>query len=87
MRDSPFRSRDEGQRTRLDPVDHAGNTGVVSPGAPTPQSPLGRKADTVVAQCREALSDEAFARAWEEGVALDANAAADWALQLWEKTE
>src|SRR5438552_12014667 len=42
MRDSPFRSRDEGQRTRLDPVDHAGNTGVVSQGAPTPQSSLGR---------------------------------------------
>src|SRR5437667_5908629 len=29
MRDSPFRSSDEGQRTRLDPVDHAGDTGVV----------------------------------------------------------
>ena len=30
-------------------------------------------ADTLEAQCREALSAEAFARAWEEGAALDAN--------------
>ena len=44
-------------------------------------------ADTLNAQCREALSDEAFARAWEEGVALDAIAAADWALRLWDETE
>jgi predicted ATPase/class 3 adenylate cyclase len=42
-----------------------------------------RMADTVEAQCREALSAEAFARAWDEGGALDANAAADWALHLW----
>ena len=42
-------------------------------------------ADTVEAQCREALSDEAFARAWDEGGALDANAAADWALRLFEE--
>ncbi|MBA2641458.1 MAG: tetratricopeptide repeat protein [Actinobacteria bacterium] len=42
--------------------------------------------DTVEGECREALSDEAFSRAWEEGAALDANAAADWALQLGEET-
>jgi hypothetical protein len=28
MRDSPLRSRDEGQRTRLDPVDHTGTSRV-----------------------------------------------------------
>ena len=44
-------------------------------------------ADTLKAQCREALSDEAFARAWEEGASLDAIAAADWALRLWEETD
>ncbi len=44
-------------------------------------------ADTLVAQCREALSAEAFARAWEKGVALDADAAADWALRLFEEAE
>jgi predicted ATPase len=46
-----------------------------------------RMADTVDAQCREALSAEAFARAWEKGVALDANAAADWALRLFAEGE
>ncbi len=46
-----------------------------------------RMADTVEAQCREALSAEAFARAWDEGGALDANAAADWALHLWGETD
>jgi non-specific serine/threonine protein kinase len=56
-------------------------TGAVS-------SPVRRaKADTLKAQCREALSAEAFTRAWEEGVALDADAAANWALRLWEETE
>jgi hypothetical protein len=40
-----------------------------------------------VQQCCEALSAEAFARAWEKGGALDADAAADWALRLWEETE
>lgn len=44
-------------------------------------------ADILKAQCREALSAEAFARAWEEGFALDANAAADWALRLFEEAE
>ena len=39
-------------------------------------------ADTVEAQCREALTAEAFTASWEKGVALDANAAAEWALQL-----
>jgi predicted ATPase/class 3 adenylate cyclase len=48
-------------------------------------SPVRRaRRDTFEAQCREALSAEAFARAWEEGAALDAIAAAEWALQLWE---
>ena len=44
-------------------------------------------ADTLVAQCREALTAEAFDRAWEKGVALDANAAADWALRLLDEGE
>jgi predicted ATPase/class 3 adenylate cyclase/tetratricopeptide (TPR) repeat protein len=44
-------------------------------------------ADTLKAQCRGALSAKAFAQAWEEGVALDANAAADWALHFWEETD
>jgi predicted ATPase len=44
-------------------------------------------ADTAVAEYREALSAEAFARAWEKGVALDANAAADWALRLLDEGE
>ena len=43
--------------------------------------------DTVEAQCREELSAEAFARAWEEGASLDAIAAADWALRLWAGSE
>jgi predicted ATPase/class 3 adenylate cyclase len=49
----------------------------------------GRRAmtDTVEAQCREALTTEAFSRAWEEGASLDAIAAADWALRYWEETE
>jgi tetratricopeptide (TPR) repeat protein len=42
-------------------------------------------ADTLVAQCREGLSATAFARAWEKGVALDANAAANWALRLFDQ--
>jgi tetratricopeptide (TPR) repeat protein len=46
-----------------------------------------RMADTVEVQCRDALSAEAFARAWDEGAALDAIAAADWALGLWAQTE
>jgi predicted ATPase/class 3 adenylate cyclase len=51
-------------------------------------SPVRRaKADTLEAQCREALSPEVFARAWEEGASLDAMAAADWALRFWEETE
>jgi predicted ATPase/class 3 adenylate cyclase len=43
--------------------------------------------DTVEAQSREELSAEAFARAWDEGGALDATAAADWALHLWGETD
>jgi hypothetical protein len=39
--------------------------------------------DTVEKQCRDALTPEAFTRAWNVGAARDANAAADWALQLW----
>jgi predicted ATPase/class 3 adenylate cyclase/Tfp pilus assembly protein PilF len=46
-----------------------------------------RMADTVEVQCRDALSAEAFARAWDEGAALDAIAAADWALRLWDDTQ
>jgi predicted ATPase/class 3 adenylate cyclase len=41
--------------------------------------------DTVEVQCREELSAEAFARAWEDGASLDAIAAAEWALQSWEE--
>jgi len=46
----------------------------------------GRKATTaaVEARCRAALSTDAFARAWDEGAALDAAAAAEWALHCWE---
>jgi hypothetical protein len=43
--------------------------------------------DTVEAQCREELSAEAFARAWEEGASLDAIAAAEWGLRLWVGSE
>jgi class 3 adenylate cyclase len=43
--------------------------------------------DAVEAECRAALSPDAFARAWDEGAALDADAAADWALQLWARSE
>jgi predicted ATPase/class 3 adenylate cyclase/tetratricopeptide (TPR) repeat protein len=46
-----------------------------------------RMADTVEEECREALSADAFARAWDEGGKLDATAAADWALGLWKQTE
>jgi predicted ATPase/class 3 adenylate cyclase len=46
-----------------------------------------RMADAVEAECREGLSAAAFARAWDEGSALDATAAADWALRLWKETE
>jgi predicted ATPase/class 3 adenylate cyclase len=46
-----------------------------------------RYAEAAEAQCREALSTEAFARAWDEGSALDAIVAADWALRRWEETE
>jgi predicted ATPase len=46
----------------------------------------GRKATTadVEARCRAALSTDAFARAWDEGAALDARSAADWALARWD---
>src|SRR5262245_13820276 len=46
----------------------------------------GRKATTAAfeARCREALSTDAFARAWDEGAALDAVSAADWALRSWD---
>ena len=33
--------------------------------------------------CRQALGPEAFAKAWDEGAALSAREAADWALGLW----
>ena len=51
-------------------------------------SPVRRaRRDTFEAQCREALSHEEFTRAWEEGASLDAIAAAEWALQLWEEAD
>ena len=36
-------------------------------------------------QCRDALSPEEFAQAWNDGAALDADAAADLALRIWER--
>jgi predicted ATPase/class 3 adenylate cyclase len=49
----------------------------------------GRRATTaaVEARCRAALSTDAFARAWDEGAALDAKSAADWALRSWDETQ
>jgi tetratricopeptide (TPR) repeat protein len=46
----------------------------------------GRKTTTAAfaARCRAALSTDAFTRAWDEGAALDARSAADWALRLWD---
>jgi predicted ATPase/class 3 adenylate cyclase len=55
-------------------------TGAVS--SPVRQT----RRDTVEAQCREELSAEAFTRAWEEGGSLDAIAAAEWALRLWDES-
>ena len=43
--------------------------------------------DTIEAQCRDTLPAEAFTRAWDDGAALDATAAADWAIQVWQETE
>jgi predicted ATPase/class 3 adenylate cyclase len=40
--------------------------------------------DEVEARCRTALSSEAFMHAWDQGAAMDANAAADWALSSWQ---
>jgi predicted ATPase/class 3 adenylate cyclase len=45
----------------------------------------GEMADAVEAKCREELSAEAFASAWEEGASLNAIAAAEWALRYWEE--
>ena len=42
--------------------------------------------DKIESQCREALTPEAFAAAWEQGAALDADAASDWALPAWEQS-
>jgi tetratricopeptide (TPR) repeat protein len=49
----------------------------------------GRGATTAAfeARCRALLSTDAFARAWDEGAALDTTSAADWALGLWEDTQ
>jgi predicted ATPase len=49
----------------------------------------GRKATTAAfeAKCRQALSTDAFARAWDEGAALDAMSAADWALRSWDDAQ
>jgi hypothetical protein len=41
-------------------------------------------ADAVALECQRTLTPNAFVAAWEEGVALDANAAVDWALEIWE---
>jgi tetratricopeptide (TPR) repeat protein len=41
------------------------------------------EADATEGQCREALTPDEFTAAWNHGAALDANAAADWALQIW----
>jgi predicted ATPase/class 3 adenylate cyclase len=43
--------------------------------------------ETVEAQCRAALAPDVFTRAWDEGAALDADAAADWALRLFQEAE
>jgi predicted ATPase/class 3 adenylate cyclase len=56
------------------------NTGLVL--APTRQA----EADAVEAECRRSLTAEAFTRAWDDGAALDATAAAEWALRSWEAT-
>ena len=40
---------------------------------------------SVQKRCRDALSPEEFARAWNDGAALDADAAADLALRIWER--
>ena len=42
------------------------------------------EADTLEAECRQALTAEAFTRAWNDGAALDAAAAAESALNCWE---
>jgi len=49
----------------------------------------GRRATTAAfeARCRAALSTDTFARAWDEGAALDASSAADWALRLGDDTQ
>lgn len=36
-----------------------------------------------MSRCRQALSVEAFANAWEKGAAFDADDAAGWALEVW----
>jgi tetratricopeptide (TPR) repeat protein len=43
------------------------------------------KADGIasLSRCRQALSPEEFANAWERGAALDADDAAGWALETW----
>jgi hypothetical protein len=42
-------------------------------------------ADAAAGGCREALTAAEFSRAWEQGAALDADAAAEWALAVWER--
>jgi predicted ATPase/class 3 adenylate cyclase len=44
------------------------------------------EADAAESQCRQALTPESFAEAWERGASLDAHAAATFALQVWEQT-
>ena len=43
------------------------------------------EADAAESQCRGALAPEAFTAAWEQGAVLDADAAAAWALESWER--
>ena len=43
------------------------------------------EADTAELRCRHALTAQAFQSAWDQGASLDTNAAADWALHVWEQ--
>ena len=43
------------------------------------------EADAAESQCRGALAPEAFTAAWEQGAVRDADAAAAWALESWER--
>jgi len=47
---------------------------------------LQRDADVIEARCRASLSADVSARARDEGAAMDAMTAADWALRAWEES-